>query len=87
MSEGAFDYVDFQFKLSQIPLIARYEAIRGVRPDWIASSCGFAMTMRQFELHPYQQTNFGKNSDIRKQTGYEYTNVIRILFRISRLSA
>ncbi|MDR1557987.1 MAG: hypothetical protein LBS88_13305 [Tannerellaceae bacterium] len=49
MESGAFDYVDFQFKLSQIQwisiVLARYEAIQGA-PVWIASPFRFAMTAR-----------------------------------------
>ncbi|MDR1557664.1 MAG: hypothetical protein LBS88_11670, partial [Tannerellaceae bacterium] len=45
---GAFDYVDFQFKLSQIQwisiVIARYEAIQGARSGWPPSGFGFART-------------------------------------------
>ncbi|MDR1557165.1 MAG: hypothetical protein LBS88_09060 [Tannerellaceae bacterium] len=52
---GAFDYVDFQFRLSQIQwmsiVLARYEAIQGASaPAWIASPSGFAMTVRNDDV-------------------------------------
>ncbi|MDR1557017.1 MAG: hypothetical protein LBS88_08320 [Tannerellaceae bacterium] len=37
---GAFDYVDFQFKLPQIPVIARYEAIHSHRHCEVRSNPG-----------------------------------------------